>query len=156
MKRIILTRGIPASGKSTWAKQEVLKDPEHSIRINRDDLRNMCGKYWVPAREHYIEACKGLILISAMNFQFDTIIIDEMNLNPKESGKLKGEITMVNDAFKSGQDKYVVEIKDFTDVPLDVCLERDSKRENPIGEDVIRGIFNKYQMLYNLKETKDE
>lgn len=156
MKRIILTRGIPASGKSTWAKQEVLKDPEHSIRINRDDLRNMCGKYWVPAREHYIEACKGLILISAMNFQFDTIIIDEMNLNPKESGKLKGEIAMVNDAFKSGQDKYVVEIKDFTDVPLDVCLERDSKRENPIGEDVIRGIFNKYQMLYNLKETKDE
>lgn len=156
MKRIILTRGIPASGKSTWAKQEVLKDPEHSIRINRDDLRNMCGKYWVPAREHYIEACKGLILISAMNFQFDTIIIDEMNLNPKESGKLKGEIAMVNDAFKSGQDKYVVEVKDFTDVPLDICLERDSKRENPIGEDVIRGIFNKYQMLYNLKETKDE
>lgn len=156
MKRIILTRGIPASGKSTWAKQEVLKDPEHSIRINRDDLRNMCGKYWVPAREHYIEACKGLILISAMNFQFDTIIIDGMNLNPKESGKLKGEIAMVNDAFKSGQDKYVVKIKDFTDVPLDVCLERGSKRENPIGEDVIRGIFNKYQMLYNLKETKDE
>lgn len=156
MKRIILTRGIPASGKSTWAKQEVLKDPEHSIRINKDDLRNMSGKYWVPTREHYITACKGLILISAMNFQFDTIIIDGMNLNPKESGKLKGEIAMVNDAFKSGQDKYVVKIKDFTDVPLDVCLERDSKRENPIGEDVIRGIFNKYQMLYNLKETKDE
>ena len=156
MKKIILTRGIPASGKSTWAKQEVLKDPEHSIRINRDDLRNMCGKYWVPAREHYIEACKGLILISAMNFQFDTIIIDEMNLNPKESGELKGEIAMVNDAFKGGQDKYVVEIKDFTNVPLDVCLKRDSKRENPIGENVIRGIFNKYKELYNLKETSDE
>ena len=156
MKKIILTRGIPASGKSTWAKQEVLKDPEHSIRINRDDLRNMSGKYWVPTREHYIEACKGIILISAMNFQFDTIIIDGMNLNPKESGKLKGEIAMVNDAFKSGQDKYVVKIKDFTDVPLDVCLERDSKRENPIGENVIRGIFNKYKELYNLKETSDE
>ena len=156
MKKIILTRGIPASGKSTWAKQEVLKDPEHSIRINRDDLRNMSGKYWVPAREHYITACKGIILISAMNFQFDTIIIDEMNLNPKESGELKGEIAMVNDAFKGGQDKYVVEIKDFTNVPLDVCLERDSKRENPIGENVIRGIFNKYKELYNLKETSDE
>lgn len=33
MKRIILTRGIPASGKSIWAKQEVLKDPEHSIEL---------------------------------------------------------------------------------------------------------------------------
>ena len=156
MKRIILTRGIPASGKSTWAKQEVLKDPEHSIRINRDDLRNMCGKYWVPAREKYITACKGTLLINAINFKFDTIIIDGMNLNPKENGYLKGMVSMMNDTIKEGQDKYIIEVKDFTDVPLDVCLERDSKRENPIGEDVIRGIFNKYQILYNLKETKDE
>ena len=36
MKRIILTRGISASGKSTWDKQEVIKDPEYSIIINRD------------------------------------------------------------------------------------------------------------------------
>lgn len=156
MKRIILTRGIPASGKSTWAKQEVLKDPEHSIRINRDDLRNMCGKYWVPAREKYITACKGTLLINAINFKFDTIIIDGMNLNPKENGYLKGMVSMMNDTLKDNNDKYIIEIKDFTDVPLDVCLERDSKRENPIGEDVIKGIFNKYQILYNLKETKDE
>lgn len=156
MKRIILTRGIPASGKSTWAKQEVLKDPEHSVRINRDDLRNMSGKYWVPAREHYIEACKGIILINAMNFKFNTIIIDEMNLNPKENGYLKGTVSMMNDTFKDNNDKYIIEIKDFTNVPLDVCLERDSKRENPIGENVIIGIFNKYKELYNLKETNDE
>ena len=156
MKRIILTRGIPASGKSTWAKQEVLKDPEHSIRINKDDLRNMCGKYWVPAREKYITACKGTLLINAINFKFDTIIIDEMNLNPKENGYLKGMVSMMNDTLKDNNDKYIIEIKDFTDVPLDVCIERDSKRENPIGEDVIKGIFNKYQILYNLKETKDE
>lgn len=152
MKKIILTRGIPASGKSTWAKQEVLKDPEHSVRINRDDLRNMCGKYWVPERESYIKACKGTILINAINFKFNTIIIDEMNLNPKENGYLKGMISMMNDTFKDNNDKYIIEIKDFTNVPLDICLERDSKRENPIGEEIIRGIFNKYQTMYNLKE----
>ena len=156
MKRIILTRGIPASGKSTWAKQEVLKDPEHSIRISRDDLRNMSGKYWVPAREKYITACKGTILINAINFKFDTIIIDEMNLNPKENGYLKGMVSMMNDTFKDNNDKYIIEIKDFTNVPLDVCIERDSKRENPIGENVIRDIFNKYKDLYNLKETSNE
>ena len=145
MKRIILTRGIPASGKSTWAKQEVLKDPEHSIRINRDDLRNMCGKYWVPAREKYITACKGTILINAINFKFDTIIIDEMNLNPKENRYLKDMVSMMNDTFKDNNDKYIIEIKDFTNVSLDVCLERDSKRENPIGDNVSRSIFNKYK-----------
>lgn len=156
MKKIILTRGIPASSKSTWAKQEVFKDPEHSIRINRDDLRNMCGKYWVPIREKYITACKDTILINAINFKFDTIIIDEMNLNPKETRHLKEIVSMMNDTFKDNNDKYIIEIKDFTNVPLDVCLERDSKRENPIGENVIRGIFNKYKKLYNLKETSNE
>lgn len=30
------------------------------------------------------------------------------------------------------------------------------KEKNPIGENVIRGIFNKYKELYNLKETSDE
>ena len=152
MKRIIFTRGIPASGKSTWAKQEVLKDPEHSVRINSDDLRNMSGKYWVPAREDYIKACKRTILINAINLKFNTIIIDEMNLNPKEIGHLKGVISMMNEIIKDIEDKYIVEIKDFTNVSLDVCLERDSKRENPIGEKVIRGIFNKYKESYNLKE----
>lgn len=45
MNKIIICRGIPASGKSTWAKQWVLEDPEHRIRINQDDIRNMLGKY---------------------------------------------------------------------------------------------------------------
>ena len=112
----------------------------------------MCGKYWVPAREKYITACKGTILINAISFKFDTIIIDEMNLNPKENGYLKGIVSMMNDTFKDNNDKYIIEIKDFTNVPLDVCLERDSKRENPLGEKVIRDIFNKYQTRYNLKE----
>lgn len=49
-----------------------------------------------------------------------------------------------------------LEIKDFTNIPLDVYLERDNKRENPIGENIIRSIFNKYKELYNLKETSDE
>ena len=116
----------------------------------------MSGKYWVPAREKYITACKGTILINAINFKFDTIIIDEMNLNPKENGYLKGMVSMMNDTFKDNNDKYIIKIKDFTNVSLDVCLERDNKRENPIGENVIRSIFNKYKELYNLKETSDE
>ena len=33
-----------------------------------------------------------------------------------------------------------------------INIERDSKRENPLGEKVIRSIFNKYQTMYNLKE----
>lgn len=153
MKKIILTRGIPASGKSTWAKQEVLKDPEHSVRINRDDLRSMSGQYWVPAREGYILSCKRMLLHNAVCFSFDTIIIDDMNLNPKD---IDDAITIVEEAnmlIKDTDNKYKVEFKDFTNIPLDICIKRDSKRENSLGEKVIRGIFNKYKEMYNLKET---
>lgn len=151
MKKIILTRGIPASGKSTWAKQEVLKDPEHSVRINRDDLRNMSGQYWVPARENYITSCRNQLLNIAVYMGFNTIILDAMNLNPKDIDY----ITMIVDNFNKaleGDNQYKIEFKDFTNVPLNVCIERDSKRENPLGEKVIRGIFNKYRTMYNLKK----
>ena len=151
MKRIILTRGIPASGKSTWAKQEVLKDPEHSIRINRDDLRNMSGKYWIPSREKYILSCRNLLLNTAIYINFNTIIIDDMNLNPRDIDYIIKAVNKFNKVLKS-KNQYKIEFKDFTNVPLDVCLERDSKRENPLGEKVIRDIFNKYQTRYNLKE----
>lgn len=154
MKKVIITRGIPASGKSTWAKQEVLKDPENSIRINRDDLRNMSGKYWVPAREGYILSCKRRLLHNAVCFNFDTIIIDDMNLNPKDIDDARTIVEEFNMTVRDADDnKYKIEFKDFTDIPLDMCIKRDSKRENPLGEKVIRGIFNKYKEMYNLKET---
>lgn len=152
MKRIILTRGIPASGKSTWAKQEVLKDPEHFIRINRDDLRNMSGQYWVPAREDYIISCRNQLLNLAICIGFDTIILDGMNLNPKDFEYVSIVVDKANEIIKDTKNQYKIEIKDFTNVPLNVCIRRDSKRENPLGEKVIRDIFNKYQTRYNLKE----
>ena len=151
MKRIILTRGIPASGKSTWAKQEVLKDPKHSIRINRDDLRNMSGQYCVPAREKYILYCRNLLLNTAIYMKFNTIIIDDMNLNPRDIDYIIKAVNVFNKVLES-KNQYKIEFKDFTNVPLNVCIERDSKRENPLGEKVIRDIFNKYQTRYNLKE----
>lgn len=47
MNKVIICRGIQGSGKSTWAKQWVKEDPNHRIRINQDDFRNMFGVYWL-------------------------------------------------------------------------------------------------------------
>lgn len=40
---LIICRGIQGSGKSTWAKQWCHEDPEHRVRFNNDDIRNMLG-----------------------------------------------------------------------------------------------------------------
>lgn len=142
MNKIIICRGIPASGKSTWAKQWVLEDPEHRIRINQDDIRNMLGKYWVPSREGLVSYINNAIITKAVSLNYD-IIIDNTNLNPKNTLYIEDIILLCNA-------KYTIEYKDFFDVPLSVCIERDKKRTNPIGEKVIRSFYNRYKDKYNL------
>ncbi len=140
MSKIIIVRGIPASGKSTWAKEWTLEDPTHRVRVNMDDIRNMLGKYWVPEREPMIKRIKENIIYNALDFGYD-LIIDNMNLNPKEIASIKKIV--------SGYPEYSIEFKDFFDTPLEVCIERDSKRENPIGAKIITEIYNKYKSLYD-------
>lgn len=140
MSKIIIVRGIPASGKSTWAKEWVFEDPIHRVRINMDDIRNMLGKYWVIEREPLVKRIKENAIYNALDFGYD-LIIDNMNLNPKEIASIKRIV--------SGYPEYSIEFKDFFDVPLDVCIERDSKRDNPIGAKTITDIYNKYKSLYD-------
>lgn len=66
MSKLIITRGLPASGKSTWARQWVLEDPKHRVRINQDDIRLMLGKYWVPKREPLVQHIQEEALIEAL------------------------------------------------------------------------------------------
>lgn len=134
MAKIILCRGIQGSGKTTWAKQWVLEDPEHRVRFNNDDIRNMLGKYWVPSREPIVTTMKNSFISGAAIFRMD-VVIDNMNLNSKELDYWKDIARMFN---------YDLEIKNFF-TPLQECIERDSKRPNPIGEEVIRRTYEKYK-----------
>ena len=147
MSKIILCRGIQGSGKTTWAKQWVLEDPEHRVRFNNDDIRNMLGKYWVPSREGLIKDLMNLFLWEAMSYGFD-VVIDNMNLNPKELEYYNRVLDDWNNPKGAISDmvrrKYDIEFKNFF-IPLQECIERDSKRPNPIGEEVIRKTYEKYK-----------
>lgn len=141
MSKIILCRGIQGSGKTAWAKQWVLEDPEHRVRFNNDDIRNMLGKYWVPSREHLVSDIKKDFMVSAMEFGYD-IVVDNMNFNPKEIEYYENLV----DSTLGYMNCYSIEYKDFF-IPLEVCIERDSKRENPIGEEVIRKTYERYKTI---------
>lgn len=148
MSKIILCRGIQGSGKSTYSKKWAEEEPEKRLRYNNDDVRNMLGKYWVPSRESVVRRAKIAIITEAMENGFD-IIIDNMNLNPNEVKYYQGIIK----EFKERRGKeYTLEFKDFK-TPLEVCIERDSKRPNPIGREVITMTYNKYKDFYE-QETE--
>ena len=138
MSKIILTKGIQGSGKTTWAKAWVAEDPEHRIRINNDDITSMWGQpFGTPGLYDRLTYIRKAMLLRAMRENLD-IVLDNMNL----SNRAINEVNLL--IIDKDYNNYTVEYKDFTNVPLEECIERDSKRENPIGADIITKTYNKY------------
>ena len=146
MAKVIICQGLPASGKTTWAKKWVNEDSARRVRFNRDDVRNMLGKYWVPSREGLINSIYDSFMNEAMLAGYD-IVIDNMNLNDKTIKEIQRYVGEFNDWIRLSilDIHYDIEFKKFLDVPLETLLERDSKREHPIGEKVIRDLYTKYR-----------
>lgn len=136
MSKLILTRGIPASGKSTWAKNWVQADPEHRVRVNRDDLRRMLYATtstllsW--QQEQNVTQIERAIARTALEKGKD-VVIDAMNLRAK----------WVRQWYTLG---YEIEFRDFP-VSLEDAIARNAGRENPLPEVVI---FNTYERLTDL------
>lgn len=145
-RTVLVLRGLQSSGKSSFAKQWVNEDPEHRVRFNRDDIRNMLGKYWVPDRESLIDSMYWNFLEQATASGYN-IIIDNMNLNEKYLDEVNKFIEETNFWLEQSlaDFRYEIEIKDFFHIPLQTCIDRDAQRENPIGEKVIRNTYNKYK-----------
>ena len=141
MSKLIICRGIPASGKTFWAKQWVLEDPEHRVRINQDDIRLMLGKYWVPKREPLVQHIQEEALIEALTQDYD-IVIDNTNLNKKVLDNYH--------ALVIANGNHTIEYKDFFDTPLSVCIERDKTRNVQVSEKIIRNFYNNYKDIYPL------
>lgn len=154
MSKIILCRGIQGSGKTTWAKDWVKEFPVNRIRINNDDIRNMLGPYWIPEREDLVSNIKRDIALRAITMGYD-IVIDNMNLNSHEVKFWENIVNYHNVSLNSKESirpdwiqyEYEIEFKDFFNISLQECIDRDSKRPNPIGEEVIRKTYEKYKHI---------
>jgi len=135
MQKIILTRGLPGSGKSTWAIAYCKKNPDY-IRISRDDMRNMRGTYWIPKQETLITQMVNACVLAALE-DGKHVILDATNFGERTTVQMAGLISLHELDAK-------IEIKDFTKVPLEECLKNDLKRHDSVGKDVIMGFYDKY------------
>ena len=140
--KIIICQGIQGSGKSNWARKWAQEDPSHRVRWNNDDMRLLMGQYWVPSREPLLSKIRALFMNTTMDYGFD-IVIDDMNLNPHTTEYYEVLVQAYN---ATHDDKYVIEYRLFN-TPLDVCIERDAKRKNPIGAKVLTDTYTKYEKL---------
>jgi len=135
MPKLIMTRGLPASGKSTWAKEQVIASGGRTKRVNKDDLRAMIdNSVWSKQNEKNILAVRDYITKHYLLLGND-VIVDDTNLTPNHEKRLS-EI-----AWETGA---IFEIKSFLDVPLATCILRNAQRVNPVPETAIRSMYKSF------------
>ena len=135
--KVIITKGLPASGKSTWAREYVAEHPEFVI-VEKDQIRKdgslFKGGVYVHKRGDESIVVKERDRRIRHALQSDkSVIVSDTNLVQKHIAQISA-IARQNNA--------VVEIKEFLDVPLAELIERDSKRDDSVGEQVIRRMFH--------------
>lgn len=135
--QLIFLKGLPASGKSTWAK-EYIRSHKNAIRVNKDDLRAMChDQIHTKEREELIKAIQMKIATMAMGRGYDTIIVDNTHLEGTHEWDYKAMIENYN---LTGGVQWEFVIKEFP-TSVDTCVERDEKRGVwRVGEAVIRSM----------------
>lgn len=137
MPTVTITRGLPGSGKTTWAVAQVKASGGRIKRVNRDTLREMAdGGAWSKEREGRIVDME-LALVRRWTDQGLDVIVDDTNLPEKTMqmwrGFVLGELVGVD-----------FQIQDFTAVSLAECLERNAKRAPNVPEKVIRRMWRDY------------
>ena len=145
MLKIIITRGLPASGKTTYARQKLAENPNGIKRINRDDLRAMfdSGEF-SGDREKFVVAAQSALILLALE-KGKHIVIDDCNLHPSNQARIEQLV----------KGRAEIEIVDFTHVTPEECIERDRKRAHYVGEKVIRQMHAQFLFKREPKSLPD-
>lgn len=134
MAKLLMLRGLPASGKSSYARTLQKSASGNWVRVNNDELREIfhAGR-WSKHNEVLIEIIRETTIKSAL-FRGDNVVVDNLNLHPKHKEWLQKIAKEHNVTF---------EIKNF-DTPVEECIRRDALREKPVGKKVIMRWYNEY------------
>ncbi len=132
MQKIILTVGLPASGKSTWAKAEIAKDPNSWCRVNNDDIRAMLnGSVYSPDYEKLITETRNFLIREGLK-RGKSVIIDNLNIARRHFDDVVKIARSVNGNFQVFEKPFYVELEE--------AIARDAKREGKaqVGETVLK------------------
>lgn len=136
MPKLIMLRGLPGSGKSTWAKR-MIAEHQHFIRVNKDEIRTELGLdgTWSPAQEPKVVEVRDNRIEYALSRGI-SVISDDTNFGKKHEPRLRELAKKYNAEF---------EIKEFN-TPVETCILRDSERSGKarVGEDVIWGMAEQH------------
>ncbi len=140
MQQILILSGLPASGKSTWAKALVKESKDRWKIVNKDYLRLMLSDgQRTNKTENFVIHVRDEIIREALSQGYN-VIVDDTNFNPQHEKRIK---------LIAEENGANVEVK-FFDTPVEECTKRDLARSNSVGAEVIQRMYNQY--LFKPKE----
>lgn len=135
-QELLILRGLQGSGKSTFARKWVAENPDWRFRVNRDDLRKQ-GYDLLWGLSHHMEENVTLAEHAVAERHLKaglSVVIDATNLRAQ----------VVREWYALAKKLDVpVRVHDI-EATLEECIERDSKREKKVGEEVVRDYYQRY------------
>lgn len=128
---VVIVRGLPGCGKTTWAREWVEKKPNDRARVSRADIDAMAGGEWTLERAN---ATRNATL-SALLKQGVDVVVDDIHLSDTSI------LPVLAVARAHGA---TVLVYDMTNIELDEVLRRNLLRDRPAPEDVIAGYYRTF------------
>lgn len=121
---VTMTKGLPGSGKSHWAKTQVAARPNQVARVNKDSLRALLheGKH-SKANEKLVEDARDALVRAALD-RGQSVIVDDTNFASQHEERLRRIAKDYGAEFR---------VQDFTHVSLEECVKNDLKRGAAAG-----------------------
>ena len=115
MKKVLILQGLPASGKSTFAKELLSREKGRWVRVNKDLLREMChASHWSKANEKFIVKLRNQIILNALE-EGKHVIVDDTNFSNHikqitELVKGKAQVQVDDSFLKSPVEERVINL----------------------------------------------
>lgn len=143
--RLTILRGLPASGKSSYAEEQLKSG--NTVRVNRDDIRAMIhkGLQWSGARERVTVSVEKAVVTEALKSGLN-VIVDDTNMLGAGVRLWTDFVVGWNFLYSRDRDTVTVTVKDMNEhmqVPVPdlirECIRRDALRhgKSQVGAGVI-------------------
>lgn len=136
--KVLITRGLPASGKTTYARNWVSEDSKNRVLIEKDAIRKEGGLFSDGVYNH--NRGDESIVIKERDRRVDEALSRGKSVISSDTNLVQKHVTRLSAlARKHGAQ---VEAVSFLHVPLEELVKRDADRTDSVGEQVIRKMFH--------------
>lgn len=133
---LILLCGIPGSGKTTWAKNYISKNPDF-VHLSSDAIRaELYGDENIQGNPVEVFTLMQKKAVESLNARYN-VVYDATSMTRKDRA---GIISMCP--------KFTHIQCNIIWAPIETCIERDSTRERTVGKEVIDRMLKRFQMPY--------